>query len=676
MVDDNGLPSWTGPLEKLSSAQSVDFLRPSSALSDAARAAAKALFSRAARNSAILAASSGEGGGGHLSELYVEGFDPEQIWLQLELNLSPVLSRVARQVSKISKQFRDGKGTGFFQQSLGGEAQEENSTAAEDDVRGQDSSRRTPADAAQRPVKRQQGHKETGNGRDGEGEEDSGPDESGDEKLDGSDKKQRAFASVEDDFFKLDDLEKFLDEAEALEGNEEEGEDFSALYEAAEDLHPDDDDEDAVPGGIPEGDLWYDDFFGSGGGAAQRAAGGGRKSKGKQLIDEDEDGREDEDEDEDEGEEEGQEGDEDEADDLHAANELLEAANADDAELTQNGKTLLEDAEAEAELSGHERRALRLQQRVEALERANLEPQSWTLQGELSADARPRNSALEVEIDFDHAARPPPVITEEVTATLEDLIKKRIKESRFDDVERKAPMKLKGPRKERQELDDKQSQKGLGEVYEADYTAQQAEAAGLAPAATSTAVAIQKEAAVLFQDLCRRLDALAHFHFTPKPVGIVPDEMAVRAAEGVPALAIEEVAPSAVSDAALLAPEEVFAGAGGTGGVRGSAAGGLKGEGELSQEDRQRRRRKLKRKWKAEKRAEGGEEPQKRRSANDRKLAHQRSEFTKSNEVFSKLEEERMQTPAGGPRGGAKRKSADIVGGGEQKELRAGMLKL
>lgn len=41
---------------------------------------------------------------------------------------------------------------------------------------------------------------------------------------------------------------------------------------------------------------------------------------------------------------------------------------------------------------------------------------------------RPKNSALEVDLDFEHNTRPVPVITEEVTASIEDLIKSRITE--------------------------------------------------------------------------------------------------------------------------------------------------------------------------------------------------------------------------------------------------------
>jgi U3 small nucleolar RNA-associated protein MPP10 len=60
------------------------------------------------------------------------------------------------------------------------------------------------------------------------------------------------------------------------------------------------------------------------------------------------------------------------------------------------------------------------------MEKANLDPKHWTMQGEITAAKRPMNSALEVDLDFEHNARPAPVITEEVTASLEDLIKSRI----------------------------------------------------------------------------------------------------------------------------------------------------------------------------------------------------------------------------------------------------------
>jgi U3 small nucleolar ribonucleoprotein component len=44
----------------------------------------------------------------------------------------------------------------------------------------------------------------------------------------------------------------------------------------------------------------------------------------------------------------------------------------------------------------------------------------------VSASRRSKNSALEVELDFEHGARPAPVITEEVTQSLEDIIRSRI----------------------------------------------------------------------------------------------------------------------------------------------------------------------------------------------------------------------------------------------------------
>lgn len=51
--------------------------------------------------------------------------------------------------------------------------------------------------------------------------------------------------------------------------------------------------------------------------------------------------------------------------------------------------------------------------------------------GEATSRTRPLNSLLEEDLDFDRAARVVPVVTEETTKTLEDLIKGRILEVRL-----------------------------------------------------------------------------------------------------------------------------------------------------------------------------------------------------------------------------------------------------
>ena len=142
--------------------------------------------------------------------------------------------------------------------------------------------------------------------------------------------------------------------------------------------------------------------------------------------------------------------------------------------------------------------------------------------------------------------------------------------------------------------DDSRSQRGLAEIYEAEY----AEQSGLTPAAATSSEALKREAAAVFKELCGKLDALSHFHFAPKPA---VEEMGIRAP--VAALAMEEVAPMAVSDKSLLAPEEVFKGGDGEGGARGTAAGAVKVETELTHEERRRRHSKNKRRRKGEEEA-------------------------------------------------------------------------
>ena len=184
-----------------------------------------------------------------------------------------------------------------------------------------------------------------------------------------------------------------------------------------------------------------------------------------------------------------------------------------------------------------------------------------------------------------------------MTARLEDVIKARIAEQRFDDVERVEPMLdslsnrggRKGP-----ELDDQKSKRGLGDVYADEFVKQREAAAGRVSAVEEKEEPLAAEARALFKALNVKLDALSHFHFTPKPI---VEDIAVKV--DAPALEVEEVAPAMASEASRKAPEEVFAGGGGAGGTRGSAAGAVKADGELTKEDRKASRAKRKRKAKA-----------------------------------------------------------------------------
>ena len=62
------------------------------------------------------------------------------------------------------------------------------------------------------------------------------------------------------------------------------------------------------------------------------------------------------------------------------------------------------------------------------LEDAAVADKSWMLSGEVGRKARPVNSLLEEDVLFEYATKIAPVITEEYTLSIEDIIKRRIKE--------------------------------------------------------------------------------------------------------------------------------------------------------------------------------------------------------------------------------------------------------
>lgn len=118
--------------------------------------------------------------------------------------------------------------------------------------------------------------------------------------------------------------------------------------------------------------------------------------------------------------------------------------------------------------SSFEKRQEKLKEKIKSLEEEAVFVKPWQLGGEISAMKRPENSLLEEFLQFDHVMRQPPVITEEVSRKLEDVILQRVKDKAWDDVERKAKPKNTDPYefKKKLILDEAKSKKSLSQIYE------------------------------------------------------------------------------------------------------------------------------------------------------------------------------------------------------------------
>lgn len=527
-------------LRQLRDADPAVYLSPSADLAAAARAALKHLHSSLAVASPVQRPP--------LPNLLAgPNFDAEQIWSQTELLSGPLLPHLHRQLRRLEQQ---------------------------------PPSHPSPAPP---PSKSAKAEEEPSDEEEGEGDESEDLDEDEmegtDDELDSGEEEEeeekeqvkgRAGNGVEDKFLKVKELEDFLADAEEQEyGGSKGGEKKKGTVdwmedESDEDMDQggddgeeedddldledfdDDDDDDEEDGGKSGGDIKYEDFFEE----SHKQQGKKRNSSTKKV---------------------------------HFKDELQEMEGDDIVNDDVKDVPTLEDEQGlsthekdEQGLSTHEKERLKMRAKIEQMEKASLDPCAWTMKGEVTASSRPKNSAIEVELDFEHNVRPAPVITEEVTASLEEMIKKRIAEDNFDDVEMPSILPSKAPKKQK-EMDENKSTKGLAELYADDY----AQKAGLAPATLSISDELKKEANDLFKRICLKLDALSHFHFAPKPV---IEDMSIQA--NVPALAMEEVAPVAVSDAAMLAPEEVFEG-----------KGDIKEDTELTQAERKRRRANKKRRY-------------------------------------------------------------------------------
>ena len=141
----------------------------------------------------------------------------------------------------------------------------------------------------------------------------------------------------------------------------------------------------------------------------------------------------------------------------------------------------------------------------------------------------------------------------------------------FDDVERRAPTVDAAVKRSTGEVDDEKSKKSLSEIYEEAYLREKERQAADASVSSTTGAAAQEAADAsrastappadpdvrrvegLLKSLFQRLDELTNFHYTPPEA--IQD---IQVIANVPAIVVEEKVPTAISDAARLAPEEVY----------------------------------------------------------------------------------------------------------------------
>jgi U3 small nucleolar RNA-associated protein MPP10 len=229
--------------------------------------------------------------------------------------------------------------------------------------------------------------------------------------------------------------------------------------------------------------------------------------------------------------------------------------------------------------SSFQRRQALLAQEVAELETRAVAAKSWALRGEVGSGSRPKNSLLEATLDMEARRKLAPVMTEEVSSSLEELIIRRIKDEAWDDVQRRATdneaaAAVARAKKELPDVSTAKDRAGLGDVYAKEY-----ESRVLGVQEESAEAKSEVEVQGLWAALSRSLDALTNFHFTPQAAAAEDGGIAVK--KGVPAVAMEEALPTAMATASAAAPEELHAPARGTG----------KAAGELSTQERRAARR-------------------------------------------------------------------------------------
>jgi len=255
---------------------------------------------------------------------------------------------------------------------------------------------------------------------------------------------------------------------------------------------------------------------------------------------------------------------------------------------------------------------------LQQLEQQLITAKPWYHRGEVSAMERPSDSLLTTDLQVDSNVKQREVMTRAINESIEEIIRRRVSEGRYDDPVKRTALKAKPYKvKDSTELSSEKSTQGLAALYEQQFMEEKAreDAAATGTAADGTAKPHKSkqqqerdkqvsEIRTLFASLVADLSALSQYSYVPAQrteVRIVRDR------DDSDVLAAEEVGidfESGVREGRSV--KEV---------MRGKRSGEMVGEGEREQVERKRRRRQMKERGQKRKREQVVEDRNKQLAA-------------------------------------------------------------
>lgn len=240
----------------------------------------------------------------------------------------------------------------------------------------------------------------------------------------------------------------------------------------------------------------------------------------------------------------------------HAMADVRRDLFEDDASI-EDGVDSDREPDTEVQNSTHEKQRARIADEIRRLEAANVAKKEWMLAGEARAAERPVNSLIEEDLEFERIGKPVPVVTNELTEDIEELVKRRILAKEFDEVIRRRPGATPGGeimRRGRFELEDTKPQKSLAELYETDHL--RATDPNYVDSKDLKLKREHADIASLWKEISSQLDTLSNWHYKPKApqasINVVADVATVLMEEARP------TASGAVSGSEALAPQEIY----------------------------------------------------------------------------------------------------------------------